>query len=130
MLFLKNIIFNKNFIKYIAIGFLNTLVGFGLIFSLMALGFSPEISNVIGYFIGFMVSFSLNKKYNFRSNKSIGYELPRFLFAMLIAYLINFIILILLFRIFNLNKYLSQIIAASFYVLLGYNLSKYWVFKK
>ncbi|ASM35566.1 GtrA-like protein [Campylobacter sputorum subsp. bubulus] len=39
-------------IKYLLVGVLNTIVGFGIIFGLMFLGVSPEISNLSGYLVG------------------------------------------------------------------------------
>lgn len=125
---LKNIV-DRNLLNYLAIGVINTSVGFGLIFLLMYINIVPEVANFMGYLTGFLVSFHLNKKYNFRSQGALLKEIKKFAIAMAIAYLINLFVLIIELRIFNVNKYYAQIIASAFYVVTGYLLSKFWVFK-
>lgn len=121
-------IFNNSFVKYGVIGLVNTIIGYGLIFTFMYLGILAEISNFLGYFVGFFVSYSLNKKYNFKSQNSHKRDLPKFLISMSIAYIFNLLTLIACYRFFGLNSYLSQIIAGAIYTLSGYILSKIWVF--
>lgn len=115
---------------YLLIGILNNVIGFGLIFLLMYMGLYPEISNTIGYLVGFLISFYLNKKFNFKSNGQIKDELSKFGVSMLVAYLVNLGVLIFLVRLLDVNKYVSQIVAGGFYVLVGYTMSKSWVFRR
>lgn len=122
-------IIDRNLLNYLAIGIINTSVGFGLIFLLMYINIVPEIANFIGYLAGLLVSFHLNKKYNFRSKGAVLKEIKKFAIAMAVAYLINLFVLIIELRIFNVNKYYAQIIASAFYVVTGYLLSKFWVFR-
>ena len=84
-------------IKYLLVGVLNTIVGFGLIFLLMWRGFSPEISNIIGYAVGICFSFVMNKIFTFQSKqaskKANLAEFAKFVSSMLIAWSLNFITL-------------------------------------
>ncbi len=121
---------NNTFIKYSVIGVFNTFVGYGIIFVLVYFGLFPELSNFIGYFIGFFVSYFLNKKYNFKSKNHHKEDFPRFLLSMSIAYLSNLLVLVICYRFLDINVYLSQVFAGVVYVLVGYSLSKIWVFKK
>lgn len=120
----------KNFILYLTIGLINTFVGYGVIFALMFFAnYSPEKSNFLGYLVGFFVSYILNKNLNFRSKNSHLYELPKFLLSMALAYFSNLLTLIVSYRFLKIDEYLSQILAGGMYVVVGYTLSKYFVFK-
>ena len=120
-------------VKYLLVGVLNTIVGFGLIFLLMWRGFSPEISNIIGYAVGICFSFVMNKIFTFQSKqtskKANLAEFFKFVSSMLIAWSLNFITLKICLK-FGVNPYISQIIAGAIYTITGYLLSKIWVFKK
>lgn len=120
---------NNTFLKYGLIGIFNTLVGYGLTFYLFYVGIVPEIANFLGYFIGFFVSYFLNRKFNFKSNNEHKKDLPKFIASMGSAYVVNLVMLFLCYRIFEINVYLSQIVAGVFYILVGYLMSKFWVFR-
>jgi putative flippase GtrA len=116
-------------IKYGIIGLINTAFGYGVIFILIYLGVVVEISNFLGYVAGFFLSYFLNKRYNFRSNRSHGEDLPKFIVGMSIAYILNLITMIMLYRFLNVDVYLSQILSGIVYTISGYLLSKFWIFK-
>lgn len=62
---IKNLFFNKNFIIFVVIGVINTLVYNGLY--LLGLLIMPYmVSNIVSYIISMTVSFFLNCKYNFK----------------------------------------------------------------
>jgi len=117
------------FSLYVLIGVFNSIFGYLLIFVFMYLGAIAELANFIGYFIGFFVSYYLNKKFNFKSSNEHKKDLPKFLISMGSAYVVNLVMLFVSFRIFEINVYLSQIIAGVFYILVGYLMSKFWVFR-
>lgn len=119
----------SNLIKYALIGIVNTGIGYGLTFYMFYIGILPELSNFVGYFVGFFVSYFLNKRYNFKSENSHKKDLPKFLISMGLAYIINLIVLSILFRVLEINVYFSQVLAGISYILVGYLMSKYWVFK-
>ena len=114
--------------KYLTIGVFNTLVGYIFIFTLMNVGFSPELSNFIGYSSLLLVSYILNKKFNFKSKKDHSEELPKFVVSMLIAYSLNLISLMFFIHVVTIDQYLSQILSGIVYRGSGYILSKIWVF--
>jgi len=121
---------DKTFIKYISVGIVNTLFGYGVIFLCLYIGITAEISNFFGYVVGFFISYLLNKKYSFKSKARYYKDLPKFFIGMAIAYVSNFIVLILLYRLLEVNKYTSQICAGIVYTLVGYVLSKFWIFRE
>ena len=123
------IIFNTLFIKYLLVGVANTIIGFGIIFTMMFIGFSPEVSNLVGYVIGIFVSYVLNKYFTFKKKKKNKKEFFKFIFSMLISYLLNLLTLLICYRILNIDKYLSQIISGVIYTLSGFIFSKFYAFK-
>jgi putative flippase GtrA len=95
----------------------------------MYLGLIAEISNFIGYCFVIILSFLLNKKWTFRSTNSFKKEFLKFLGSMYIAYIVNLLTLMISIRIFHINEYLAQILSGILYTIIGYILSKNWVFK-
>lgn len=67
------------FIRYCAVGVINTGVDFGMFFFLSILGFPLLPSQCIAYFCGFLNSFFLNRKWTFQSYGPSGRQLIRFL---------------------------------------------------
>jgi len=115
------------FLTFNLVGIVNTIFGFSLIFSLMFMGLSATISNVIGYFFGAILSYYLNKKYTFKSNEKNKSEALKFFTVLFISYIINFIILQLL--ITRTDPYLAQLISAIAYTVSSFILAKFFVFK-
>ena len=120
---------SNSVINYIFIGVINTLFGYGVIFLLLYINMEAEIANFIGYFLGFFLSYYLNKKYNFKSNKSHREDLPKFIISMAISYILNLTVMVISYRVLNIDVYISQIIGGLVYTISGYILSKIWVFK-
>ncbi len=120
---------SNSVINYIFIGVINTLFGYGVIFLLLYTNMEAEIANFIGYFLGFFLSYYLNKKYNFKSNKSHREDLPKFIISMAISYILNLTLMVISYRVLNIDVYISQIIGGVIYTISGYILSKIWVFK-
>lgn len=121
---------NNSFIRYGLIGVVNTTIGYGLIFLLFYLDIIPEVANFIGYLVGIFVSYFLNRKFNFKNNDSHKKNLPKFIIAMVVAYLISLAFLSISYRMLVVNLYLSQIFSGIVYVIVGFQLSKVWVFKE
>lgn len=117
-------------VKYAIVGGINTLVCWVVILALTWLSVLPEIANMLGYTVGFANSYFLNKKFTFKSTNSHKQDLVRFGVAMGLAYLINLGVLILCYRVLLIDKYVAQIIAAVFYTISGYVISKFWAFKQ
>lgn len=116
-------------VLYAMVGVINTIVGLGVIFVLMYVGFKPEVANVLGYIVGFLNSYVLNKKFTFKSKNSHTRDFVRFGVAMGVAYVINLAVLVILHYQCGVNKYIAQIVASVCYTISGYAISKLWAFK-
>lgn len=115
-------------VRYAGSGVINTIVGFIVIFSAMALSFSPMVSNVAGYAVGFTLGFVLSKKFVFRSNGHFVAESVRYLAAFIISFLINLLVLRLGLIYLNLHAVLAQVVAAISYTLTMYVMTRLFVF--
>ncbi|WP_275099273.1 GtrA family protein [Sedimenticola hydrogenitrophicus] len=114
--------------RYLGSGALNTIVGFIVIFSAMAMGFSPMVSNIAGYVVGFTLGFVLSKNFVFRSDGCFVMESARYLIAFAISFLFNLFVLHSALNI-NFHAIVSQVAAAMSYTLLMYILARLFVFE-
>lgn len=112
------------------VGMFNTILGYCVIFACMYLAkMSPEISNVSGYSIGLIASYILNRKYTFNSIQNRRNEIFRFLAVFIIAYALNFAVLLILIHWIDLHEGASQLMAGFVYVIASFIMNKYYVFK-
>lgn len=115
--------------RYMSGGVINTVVGFIVIFSAMALGFSPMVSNIAGYAVGFILGFVISKKFVFRSEGHLVIESFRYLVVFIVSFLLNLLVLSLAINYFNIHVMVSQVVAAISYTLLMYTLTRFFVFR-
>lgn len=114
------------FLRYNLVGIFNTIVGFSIIFSLMFVGVSPVISNLIGYIIGSIVSYYLNSKYTFKAKRTKR-DAIKFFIILFLSYCLNFVTLKWLLDI--INPYLAQFFSAVVYTISSFLLVKLIVFR-
>ena len=115
------------FIRYNLVGVVNTLVGFSIILSLMFMGVTPVISNLIGYIIGSILSFYLNSRYTFKA-KTTKKDAVKFFTILFFSYCLNFITLSWLLTI--IDPYLAQFFSAIVYTVSSFILIKLTIFRK
>ena len=116
------------FIRYNLVGIVNTMVGFSIIFSLMFMGVSPVLSNLMGYAIGSVVSFYLNSRYTFKSTQTTKAQVVKFFTILLSSYFLNLLTLQWLLEL--INPYLAQFFSAVVYTVSSFLLVKFIVFKE
>lgn len=118
------------FLKYLSVGLLNTLVGYGVFYILARfLKVIPEVANAIGYILALAVAFVLNKIYVFRGDVVASKTMPKFLLAFALAFAINQFILIFFYRFMGFGAEISQVLAMLTYTLTFYALNKHFVFQ-
>jgi putative flippase GtrA len=118
------------FAKFIAVGILNTALGYAAIFGFMyLLGASPILSNAAGYLIGLSVSYVLNRRFTFKSSAKTSPELLRFLLVFLVSYLANLAVLLILIQNLEVHQGIAQVLAGVVYVATSFLMNKYYVFR-
>ena len=90
-------IFDPTFFRFIVVGCINTLVGYGVMFGLYNLaGFHRMgdtgywISSAANYVVGSVVSFFLNKYFTFRSREKGAGVVIRFVVNITVCYLLAY----------------------------------------
>lgn len=130
---------NKDFIKFLCVGLLNTAVGVSVTFVILNLiGWNYWISTFMGNSIGAVVSYFLNKHFTFKSKVSNKEAMWKFASAILLCYLVSYSVSYILFQymigklIYNhvIHTNLTALVGAGMYTLLNYFAQKYFVFKR
>lgn len=119
----------KQFYRYLGVGVVMTVFGYGAIFFCMyALHWGPISSNVFVYGVAVVCSYFLNRKLTFQSTGNWRPEVLRFLGVFFLAYTGNLGALTLLIDS-GIHEGVSQVIAGIFYVMISYVANKSHVFQ-
>ena len=91
---LKKIIsafFDKQFLKFCAVGVVNTLVGTAVMYGLYNLAHCGYwFASAMNYVVGSVVSYFLNKYFTFKSRKQSWQEVARFALNIAVCYLVAY----------------------------------------
>lgn len=79
---------DKSFLKFLAVGVINTLISLVLMFLLEKLGYWP--STIVAYLVGACVSFFLNKNFTFKSREKTLKSVLKFTLNVALCYLIAY----------------------------------------
>ncbi|MGG4203970.1 GtrA family protein [Paenibacillus jamilae] len=133
-------LFQNSFFRFLVVGVLNTICGMSVMFLLFnTLGTNYWLSTFIGNSVGATVSYFLNKRFTFKNNASHGQTIWKFVFIILICYLLSYCLSYLIshFLISSLSiknnvilGNLSILIGNIFYTLINYVGQKFIVFSK
>lgn len=119
----------KTFARFCAAGATNTVIGFAVIFALMALSVGPKVANISGYTVGVVLTFVFGKRWIFVSKGDVRAEIIRFMFAIGVAYSMNYIVLLYLLHNERLEAHLAQIVAGMVYTIVNFLLGNFFVFR-
>ena len=114
--------------RYVGTGAFNTLVGFGLIFTLMWAGVSPLAANAAGYACGFVLGFVLSRRLVFRSGGRLQGEALRYVAAFMLAFVLNLAALQAALHWLGLPAWLAQLAGAATFTLSMYAMTRFYVF--
>jgi len=117
------------FVRFVAVGILNTVIGLSFIFAAKALlGWGDLAANAAGYALGLSASFALNRSWTFRDQGRINPALLRFLAAFGLAYLANLLTVFGLRDLMGIDSYLAQAAGVVPYTGLFFLASRSFVF--
>ncbi len=121
---------DKRFIKFIFVGIINTIVGYGTYSLLIFLKVNYIIANTISTIIGIACSYLLNKKITFNdvnTNKKTPFK---FVGVYIISYLIGTLNLTLLVKKCNVDSYIAGFINLFITTFVSWFGHKYLSFKE
>ena len=91
---------------------------------------SPIFSSNTGYIIGFLVNYLLNYAITFRSRANHFNTISKYLIMTLVGFIMNWGIIFLVCKIFQIHYLLGQLIATGTIFLFNYHISCCWVFSE
>tara|TARA_A200000113_G_scaffold213178_1_gene215371 strand:- start:142 stop:546 length:405 start_codon:yes stop_codon:yes gene_type:complete len=115
--------------RYVGSGALNTIIGWSVIFLLMAIGTSPILANISGYLLGLVLGFVISKNFVFRSAGTARDEGKRYFIAFVISFIFNLLALQFSLEVLHWNQNVAQVVAAITYTVFMYFLSLHFVFE-
>lgn len=84
-------LFDRTFLKFLLVGVINTLFGYGIMFGFYnLLGLDYWISSAANYFFGSILSYFLNKHFTFRDTSRSVKTVLRFAVNIALCYLIAY----------------------------------------
>ena len=124
---LKNTFFTKQFITFVIIGVINTFVG--TLFSYIYSSFLNEnIAFVFGYITGLFISYILNSFITFKESLEFK-KFMKFAVSYIPNFIIQNIVVIIVFNIMGLNKLIAYVLAAIIGVPITFVLMKFFAFR-
>ena len=127
----------EEFIRYIIIGGLTTLVSLGVYYLLVYTILNPDIpfelqlTNIISWIVSVTFAYFTNRSFVFKSrDKSNFKEVLEFYLSRVSTLVLEMILMYLLVTVLHFNDKIIKIIAQVIVILANYILSKFIVFKK
>lgn len=116
----------RQFFRFLIVGGVNTLFGYGLFCLLVALRFNHIIAISVAYVCGVFFNFQTTGRFVFRTHKNS--LIIRFTCAYVILYFVN-LGCIEFFRYFISNWYVNGALTTLVSAIVAFAFNKYWVFK-
>lgn len=116
-------------IRFVLVGVLNTVVGYGCYFVLLYLQVNYIISLAISHIVGVTNSFFWNKYWTFKSKGNIKHELVKFISVYVITFFLNLGILVIFVEYVKVDKRVAQVYALFIVTIISYIGHKFWSFK-
>ena len=123
----------RQFVVFCCVGVLNTFLCLGMIIFLsLAFGLHHALANILGYAFALSIGFTLHSLITFSDvphQNSWPLRFRRFLIVFLIAYGLQFSILLLMVDVWHWPEIFSQFIACGIYTAISYLGSKFYTFE-
>ena len=126
---LKKYLHDKQAIRFLIVGILNTIVGYGTYYIIISFNISYVIAMTISQIVGVTHSFFWNKFWTFKSKKSGRKEIFKFVSVYLVTYVMNLTLLAFFIEIMKIDKRVAPIIILFITTLISYFGHKFWSFR-
>lgn len=121
------------FIKFGAVGLLNTLVHYGVYLLCTTVGINYLISNLGAFTVSILNSFYWNNKFVFINNGTrrnwIQVLIKTYIAYSLTGILLNSLLLWIEIEVMNISKIIAPMINLIFTIPLNYIINKFWAYK-
>ncbi|GEP63583.1 GtrA-like protein [Clostridium beijerinckii] len=124
----KNTFYTKEFVTFLIIGVINTFNG--TVFSYIYSSFLNEnIAFIVGYISGLIISYLLNSLITFKEKLQLN-KFIKFAISYIPNFIIQNIVVIIVFNFMGLNKLIAYLLAAIIGVPITFILMKFFAFRK
>lgn len=118
------------FLKFNAVGVINTLVDTAIYSLLVLTGLDTSIAQVISYSAGVANSYIFNSRWTFRDKETSFKKTVLFIAVNLVSLSVSIAIIELCTRQFGIDKFIAKLISLPFSILINFLGSRFLVFKK
>ncbi len=122
-------LFSIQQIRFLFVGGLNTIVGYGFYALGIFLGLNYFIANLLSTILGVIHSYIWNKNFTFKSKAKVTREAPKFVGVYLISFLFSSLVLFILVDKLGINQYISGGLNIIITTLISWFGHKYFSFK-
>ena len=123
----------KQFIRFSAVGVVNTLVFYAVYLVMLWVGFFYVVAATAGTVSGIVNSYIMNKKFTFRANSNPKdthlREKIRFAAICLVQYLVNLAVIFACINFVGMSAELAGLPAVGIAIFVGFFGHKFWTFK-
>ncbi|WP_271810664.1 GtrA family protein [Clostridium beijerinckii] len=124
----KNTFYTKEFVTFLIIGVINTFNG--TVFSYIYSSFLNEnVAFIVGYILGLIISYLLNSLITFKEKLQLN-KFIKFAISYIPNFIIQNIVVIIVFNLMGLNKLIAYLLAAIIGVPITFILMKFFAFSK
>ena len=121
-------LFARQGFRFLFVGGLNTLVGYGVYAILLFLHFNYLVANSISTVIGVLHSYLWNRFFTFKSKEKAGKEFMKFISVYVVSYLMGMVSLYCFTGVLHLSPYIAGLINLVITTLISYFGHKYFSF--
>lgn len=114
--------------RFLLVGAATTSGGLALVYGLIFSGLGPAVANLIGYAVALPLSYVAHSWISFRHKEIRLQSFSRYIVAVALSYLANFLVVVVLTRVLLINGYLAQIPAFAAYAVVFFFLNRLFVF--
>jgi putative flippase GtrA len=123
-------LFTRKEIRFLFVGGVNTVVGYGAYAICLLLGLHYALAQLISTVIGATNSYMWNKYFTFRQSKKSAKEVVRFVSVYAVSYALNYGLLKLMIDVVGLNEYIAGAIGLVVTTLVSWFGHNYFSFKR
>lgn len=121
--------YHKKEIRFLFVGGLNTLVGYGTYALFIFLNINYFVANLLSTIIGVGHSYLWNRYFTFKSHDKALNEILRFVSVYIVSFALSNVILFIFVTKLNMDKYLVGLISLVFTTLISWFGHKYFSFR-
>lgn len=120
----------RQFVKFVLIGLLSTVINFVIYASLLALGVHYLQAAVVAFAVATLNSYTWNRVWTFRAGAHHTERLLKFTLVQLTGLTVNLVALALFVEYLSVNKLIAQLLANIFVIVTNFSGNKFWTFRK